>query len=88
MGINAEMVVATTTLTVGKEGGPIKASAKLEAVPASEPHNVNCRKEEEAKNCRNVGLPYVPVVPSAPTKGGGKMLKLYKLPSEGCLLWA
>lgn len=85
--MNAEIVVATTTLTVGKEGGPIKASAKLEAVPASKPHNVSCRKDEEAKNCRNVGLPYVPLVPSAPIQVGGKMLKLYKLPLGGYLLW-
>jgi hypothetical protein len=84
--MNAEMVVATTTLTVGKEGGPIKASAKLEAVPTSEPHNISCRKEAEAKKCHNAGLPYIPMVASAPTKCGGKMSKLYKLPLKSCLL--
>lgn len=66
VGMNAEMVVATTTLTVGKEGGPIKASAKLEAVPSSEPRNIGCSKQEGVQNCRSVGLPYVSLVPSAP----------------------
>ncbi|XP_023715210.1 rac GTPase-activating protein 1 isoform X2 [Cryptotermes secundus] len=66
MGMNAETVVATTTLTVGKEGGPIKASAKLEAVPSSEPRNIGSSKQEEVKNWRNVGVPYVSLVPSAP----------------------
>jgi hypothetical protein len=47
MGMNAETVVATTMLTVGKEGGPIKASAKLEAVPSSEPRNIGCSKQRE-----------------------------------------
>jgi hypothetical protein len=72
--MNAETVVATTTLTVGKEGGPIKASAKLEAVPSSEPRSIGCSKQEEVKNYRNVGLPYVSLVPSAPRQCTGKMM--------------
>jgi hypothetical protein len=72
--MNAETVVATTTLTVGKEGGPIKALAKLEAVPSSEPRNIGCTKQEEIKNCRSVGLPYVSLAPSAPRQCTGKMI--------------
>jgi hypothetical protein len=74
VGLNAETVVATTTLTVEKEGGPIKASAKLEAIPKSEPRNIGCSKQEEVQNCRSVGLPYVPLVPSAPRMCTGKMM--------------
>jgi hypothetical protein len=74
MGMNAETVVATTTLTVGKEGGPIKASAKLETVPSNKPGNIGCSKQEEVQNYRNVGLPYVPLVPSAPIKCTGKLI--------------
>jgi hypothetical protein len=78
--MNSEMVVATATLTVGNEGGPIKASAKLQAVPASKPHNISCSKEEEAKNCHNVGLPYTPLVPSAPRQGTGNVTQFYRTP--------
>jgi hypothetical protein len=74
MRMNAETVVATTTLTVGKEGGPIKALAKLEAVPSSEPRNIAHIKQEEVKNSRNVGLPCVSVVPSAPRHCTGMMM--------------
>ncbi|XP_069683890.1 rac GTPase-activating protein 1 [Periplaneta americana] len=52
---NAQTVVATTTLTVGKEGVPIKASAKLEAIPNDNLHH-------------NGGVPYTPLRPTAPVE--------------------
>jgi hypothetical protein len=76
--MNAERVVATTTLSVGKEGGPIKASSKLETVPSSEPQKSGCSKQEEFQNYRNSGTPYGPLQPSAPQRG--------KFPSKQCIL--
>jgi hypothetical protein len=66
--MNAEKVVAMTTLTVGRKDGSIKASAKLETVPSSETRKV------EVRNCHNSGIPYVPLQPSAPQRSTG-MLK-------------
>jgi hypothetical protein len=72
--MNAEMVVATTTVTVGKEGGPIKASAKLEAVASSESRKIGHIKQEEVKNYYNSGTSYVPPQPSAPIRVTGKLI--------------
>jgi len=72
--MNAEMVVATTTLTVGKEGGPIKASAKLEAVASSESRKTGHNKQEEARNHYNSGTSYITPQPSAPMKVTGKLI--------------
>lgn len=58
--MNTEMVVATTTLTVGKEDGHIRASAKLESVPSSEPQKTG------VQNCRNSSVPHALLQPSAP----------------------
>lgn len=69
VGMNAGTVVATTTVTVGKEGGPIKASAKLEAVASSESRKISHSKQEEVKNHYNSGISYVPLQPSAPKRG-------------------
>lgn len=60
--MNTKTVVATTTLTVGKEGGPIKASAKLEAVPTGKPWKVGVH---------NSGTPCTPLQPSAPQRSTG-----------------
>jgi len=72
--MNAETIVATTTLTVGKEGGPIKASAKLEAVANSESRKTGHNKKEEVRNHYNSGTPYVPPQPSAPIRIAGKLI--------------
>jgi hypothetical protein len=72
--MNAGTVVATTTVTVGKEGGPIKASAKLEAVASSESRKISHSKQEEVKNHYNSGISYVPLQPSAPKRGTGKLI--------------
>lgn len=72
--MNAERVVATTTLTVGKEGGPIKASAKLEAVASSESRKIGHNKQEEFKNYYNSGTSYVTPQPSAPIRVTGKLI--------------
>jgi hypothetical protein len=72
--MNAEVVVATTTVTVGKEGGPIKASAKLEAVANSESRKIGQNKREEVKNLYNIGSSYVPPQPSAPIRVTGKLI--------------
>jgi hypothetical protein len=72
--MSAEMVVATTTVTVGKEGGPIKASAKLEAVASSESRKIGHNKQEEVKNHYNNGISYVPLQPSAPKRVTGKLM--------------
>lgn len=74
MGLNAETVVATTTVTVGREGGPIKASAKLEAVASSESRKIGYNKQEEVKNHYNSGTPYGPPQPSAPIRVTGKLI--------------
>jgi hypothetical protein len=72
--MNAETVVATTTVTVGKEGGHIKASAKLEAVASSESRKIGRSKQEEVKNYYNSGVSNVPLQPSAPKTGTGKLI--------------
>lgn len=72
--MNAEMVVATTTVTVGKEGGPIKASAKLEAVASSESRKIGRIKQEEVRNHYNSGTSYVTPRPSAPMIVTGKLI--------------
>lgn len=74
MGLNPETVVATTTLTVGKEGGPIKASAKLVAVASSDSQKIGPSKQEEAKNHYNGGICHIPLQPSAPRRGIGKLM--------------
>jgi hypothetical protein len=72
--MNADVVVATTTVTVGKEGGPIKASARLEAVANSESRKIGQNKQEEVKNHYNSGTSYVPLQPSAPIRVTGELI--------------
>lgn len=72
--MNAETAVATTTVTAGKEGGPVKASTKLEAVASSESRKIGHYKQEEVKNHYSSGTSYVPPQPNAPIRVTGKLI--------------
>jgi hypothetical protein len=68
VGMHVKAVVAKMSVTVGKEGGPMKASAMLEEVASSESQKIG-HKKQEVKNNYNGGISHVPLQPSAHKRG-------------------